>query len=379
MVARVCGIFDGSKKNPDDCWCLVNKTNGVLMEVLGPSSVKDTIENVFTPHQPAGDGLTDYSPSDAPWDTHRAQSDDVGGIYAGAVGFERYAARMAECSGVLRFGWANVPETGETRLRLREARFCRVRHCPVCQWRRSLMWHARFYQSLPDLVTGHPNSRWLFLTLTVRNCPITELGDTLTLMNAAWQRLKDRKEFQPIRGWVRTTEVTRGADGSAHPHFHALLMVPPSWFKGANYVKHARWVELWRECLRVDYLPNVDVRTVKPRAPTSGQTPTDATASALQGAVAETLKYSTKPADMVADESWFLELTRQTHRRRFVATGGALKDVLKVDRETDEDLALADGPAGSDDDGSRLAFNWRSGERRYRRAPNADKPAGGTY
>ncbi|MBM2994428.1 protein rep, partial [Escherichia coli] len=43
------------------------------------------------------------------------------------------------------------------------------------------------------------------------------------------------------------------------------------------------------------------------------------------GAVAETLKYSTKPADMVADPEWFLELTRQTHKRRFVATGGALR------------------------------------------------------
>ncbi|MDI5349339.1 protein rep [Salmonella enterica subsp. enterica serovar Kentucky] len=30
---------------------------------------------------------------------------------------------------------------------------------------------------------------------------------------------------------------------------------------------------------------------------------------------------------MVADPEWFLELTRQTHKRRFVATGGALKDV----------------------------------------------------
>ena len=74
---------------------------------------------------------------------------------------------------------------------------------------------------------------------------------------------------------------------------------------GIHYVKHAKWVELWGDCLRVDYLPNVDVRTVKARAPKSGQTPLDATAAALQGAVAETLKYSTKPADMVADESWF--------------------------------------------------------------------------
>ena len=40
------------------------------------------------------------------------------------------------------------------------------------------MWQARFYQSLPKLVTEHPKARWLFLTLTVRNCPITELGET---------------------------------------------------------------------------------------------------------------------------------------------------------------------------------------------------------
>nr|WP_252965219.1 protein rep [Shigella sonnei] len=30
-------------------------------------------------------------------------------------------------------------------------------------------------------------------------------------------------------------------------------MVQPSWFKGKNYVKHERWVELWRDCLRVNY------------------------------------------------------------------------------------------------------------------------------
>ena len=100
----------------------------------------------------------------------------------------------------------------------------------------------------------------------------------------------------------------------------------------------------------------------------------DATAQALQGAVSETLKYSTKPADMVADEAWFLELTKQTHKLRFVATGGALKHVLKVDQETDDDLALTNGD-GQQDDGSRLAFNWRTSERRYRRAPNADKGA----
>ncbi|HAE6984444.1 Replication protein, partial [Salmonella enterica subsp. enterica] len=48
--------------------------------------------------------LTDYSPSDAPWDAHRSASDDVGGIYLLAAEYERYGARMASCGGLLRFG-----------------------------------------------------------------------------------------------------------------------------------------------------------------------------------------------------------------------------------------------------------------------------------
>ncbi|WP_249441290.1 protein rep, partial [Escherichia coli] len=118
----------------------------------------------------------------------------------------------------------------------------------------------------------------------------------LNRMNAAFQRLKDRKEFRPVQGWIRTTEVTRSSDGSAHPHFHTLMMVPPSMLSGDGYVKHARWVELWRECLRVSYDPNVDVRAVKPRKPKDGESLAGATAELVRGAVAETLKYSTKPA-----------------------------------------------------------------------------------
>lgn len=49
-----------------------------------------------------------------------------------------------------------------------------------------MMWQARFYQSLPKIVTEHPAARWLFLTLTVRNCSIDALGETLTAMNAGF-------------------------------------------------------------------------------------------------------------------------------------------------------------------------------------------------
>ena len=143
-------------------------------------------------NQPYG-YLTDYSPTDKPWDIHRAQVDDVGGIYARALEFERLAARMGECSGSLGFNWSDDQLTGETRLKLTKVQFCRVRYCPICQWRRSLMWQARFYQALPAITAAYPKARWLFLTLTIQNCEITDLSQTLKTMNQAWKRLIDRQ------------------------------------------------------------------------------------------------------------------------------------------------------------------------------------------
>lgn len=368
-------VIDRAKKKAQHRGYLTSTKIRLLMENVTASTSAHSSEIIAL--EQSRDGLSDYSSKDAPWDVHRGQSDAVGWIYAAVTEFERYAARMADCGVVLLFGWSTAPETGETSLRLRETNFCRVRHCPVCQWRRSLMWQARFHQSLPKIVQEYPKARWLFLTLTVPNCSVGDLGETLTAMNAGWQRLIKRKEFKPVQGWVRTTEVTRSPTGEAHPHFHVLLMVPPSWFRGQTYVKHARWVELWQECMRD---PTISpggqwIEVIKGAASEIGKSASDATSSALQKAVSETLKYSVKPSDMTADPDWFLELTRQAHKRRFVATGGVLKNVLRVDEETDTDLVMANGSADGEDDGSRLAFNWREIQHRYRRAPNGDKPA----
>lgn len=210
------------------------------------------------------DYLSDYSPKDAPWDVHRGEAQQVEQIYAEAAEFERLAQRMHQCSGLLIFADVPDPETGELVLRLREAHFCRVRHCPVCQWRRSLMWYARFQKALPEILGRYPNARWAFLTLTVRNCDIKELRATISSMNAAWARLTYRAEFRNVLGWIRTTEVTKGKDGSAHPHFHCMLMLSPSYF-ARGYITQARWAELWKECLRADYTPIVDVRIVRPK------------------------------------------------------------------------------------------------------------------
>jgi len=303
------------------------------------------------------DYLTDYSPRDRPWDIHRAQAQTVEGVYSGTV-FDSLAGRIRDCTGYLGFVWSDPdPETGECYLKLRSAHFCRVRHCPVCQWRRSLLWQARFLKALPSIEQNYPSARWLFLTLTVRNCKLTDLRRTIQDMNKAWNRFVQRKEFDVVQGWIRTTEVTRGRDDSSHPHFHVLMMVKPSYF-GKSYITQSRWTELWQECARLDYKPIVNVKAVKPKLGLGSidQTP-------LRRAVSETLKYSVKPQDMRDD--WLIQLTQQVHHLRFIASGGVLKNVLREGEETESDLLLADDPSATDASEPDVYFRWHRTIRRY--------------
>ena len=87
---------------------------------------------------------------------------------------------------------------------------------------------------------------------------------------------------------------------------------------------------------------------------------------ALRDAVAETLKYSVKPSDMTSDAEWLLEMTRQVHKLRFIASGGVLKDILKEGEESERDLLLADEQGeGKEKEKPDLYFDWRKEIKRY--------------
>jgi plasmid rolling circle replication initiator protein Rep len=292
--------------------------------------------------------LSDLSERDKPWDKHRANADKVSGYYVGSE-FQSYSDRIYFCSEWLKFNLTPDEDEGSLKLKLATARFCRVRHCPVCQWRRSLMWKAKAYKVLPKIVEQYPTHRWLFVTLTVKNCPITDLRSTLDWMHESFKRLTKLKSF-PAVGWIKSTEVTRGKDGSAHPHFHCLLMVKPSYF-GVNYMKQSDWVDLWRRSLRIDYNPVLDVQAIK-----KGKSPAIL--------VPELLKYCTKESDLTADREWFLELTRQMHKTRTIATGGVLKDYLKELEQEPENLIGEDNQAEVVE--GELCFGWKRKEKKYK-------------
>jgi plasmid rolling circle replication initiator protein Rep len=213
------------------------------------------------------------------------------------------------------------------------------------------MWKAKAYQFLPNVVEKYPTHRWLFLTLTLRNCSISELRDTLTQMHKSFERMVKLKAF-PGAGWIKSTEVTRGADGSAHPHFHCLVMVQSSYF-GKSYLKQSDWVLLWRRSLRIDYDPVVDIRAIKKEESPITLIP-------------ELLKYCTKESDLVSDKEWFLELARQMHKARTIAVGGVLKEHLKELEQDPEDLIGESDIEKSKTDDEHLLFSWRRKDKKYK-------------
>ena len=308
--------------------------------------------------------LRQLSPKDATWDDRRGETDRVKELYQGTI-LDRYAGRIGDCSGRLVFDY-DLGQDGNQKLKLQSARFCRVRLCPVCQWRRSLMWRAKAFKILPHIPKIYPNHRFIFLTLTVKNCQIGDLRTTIGKMNQAWMRLTKLKKW-PAVGWIKSLEVTRGIDDTAHPHLHCLLMVSSTYFKGTHYLSQEQWTELWEKSMRLDYKPMVHVQAVRPKK-SEDQT--------MFEAICETMKYTVKPSDIIGgsegeptdkDREWLIELTSQLHKTRAVATGGILKEYLRALEDEPEDLIHVDEVPDEDEDVTiaSVTFDWETKYKKY--------------
>ena len=219
---------------------------------------------------------------------------------------------------------------------LRAAGCCNRRLCPFCEWRRSRAWRRRFFQGLPEFHSDFPTHKPIFLTLTVRNCRVEDLRDTIAHMNRSWKRLTMLALF-PTKFWFRRTEVTLqsikgenlGAGRFVHPHMHILLMVPASYFS-RDYIKQSTWQKAWMMSSRLDYTPVVDVRRATSPSSSGGATIAQSRTAALEAS-----KYITKATDLINMESALGEYHRQVKGLRLSASSASLKPYI-ADSPIDE-------------------------------------------
>lgn len=243
------------------------------------------------------------------------------------------AYRVHECAEKLAFA---VDSNGKKKLY--QAWFCKSRLCPMCQWRRSLKVTYELKKVLKTAIEEYPKAKFLFLTLTVKNCTGTELKSTLKKLTGAFHKLsKYKKVTKNLLGYVRSTEITvNETDGSYHSCLHVLLMVKSTYFKTHDdYITQNEWSELWKRASKLDYTPVVNFKQIYDK---KGK-------GALNSAVLEVAKYQLKSKDYLNDDvddeinlRHLKDLEEALAGTRQYGYGGVLKEIarnLKLPDEND--------------------------------------------
>ena len=249
-------------------------------------------------------------------------------------------------------------------MNLKAARVCNTRLCPFCEWRRTRVWRGRLTDGLSRLYADKPKLRGVFLTLTVRNSRLEDLGQTLTDMNRAWDRLARRRSF-PTSYWFRRTEVTitgiPGTDGySAHPHFHVLMLVKPSYFSH-GYIRQTEWQKQWMDAARLDYAPIVDVRSAKKNSSAGSSTEENTRAAVLEAA-----KYASKATQLMELGPAITELHWQLRGRRLYALSKDLRAYIKDgDISSEELMDDASKPLPEGTERMELVAQWFEDSNEY--------------
>jgi plasmid rolling circle replication initiator protein Rep len=273
-----------------------------------------------------------------PWRKNKLFSSAISNAYLLLSQLRQYGTVVASCGNNLKFGSCTTVEHGK---KLIEAYFCKVRLCVMCQWRKSLVIRKQVLQLVHCHREKYSTDVPLLLTLTVINVPGDELSRTIDRMNMGWQRLVKRKVVKRgVRSWFRSLEITYNQERQDfHPHFHALLMVPESYFDKRRdfYIPQQEWLRLWKLSMRDDRITQIDIRTIKARK-----------VGTLESLAAEVAKYATKPSSYVQENSnGFLEaspsIVEDLHYalkgRRLVGFGGLFKQIREEKKMVDVEEA----------------------------------------
>jgi len=313
-------------------------------------SIAENIENVnLETTRGTGEILQDFSTTgkERPWKLHKRENLRLVEIYKmtkekklNLISDSRLFD-LEHCADTLLF-----MQNAEGKKKLKSANFCRLRLCPMCQWRRSLKMFGQVKKITDKILESDKSIRFIFGTFTIRNCDAKDLEACIDNLNKKFRYLvassltfaPAKKLKQNLLGYLKAVEVTYNTkDKTYHPHLHVIFAVRNTFFSSSKYyMSKKEWINLWQQALGVDYKPQTDIRAIK---------------SGTAKAVAEVAKYPVKTAPILSlpdDEAVEVlkTLTLSLHKKRFVAYGGIFKTIkqeLKLtDVETDKDLVNVD-------------------------------------
>lgn len=168
---------------------------------------------------------------------------------------------VAECGNHALFA---VTATNEKKLLYNS--FCRQRFCPHCAAISSSERSSCLGRVVTKLYNGTDAGLFLFLTLTVRSVPSSDLRDKVQFMLKQFSSfIKDPRLCTGIRGYARNLEVTyNNRTDLYHPHIHVLIHMDSDYFSNpAKYVSQLVWLQVWRRYIHDDSIEFVNVKKVR--------------------------------------------------------------------------------------------------------------------
>ena len=287
--------------------------------------------------------------------------------------FKSKQFRVRDCGTFLEF----KRFINDNSMKLNQANFCKVRLCPMCSWRRSLKIYGQVSKIMNEVVKNE-DLEFIFLTLTTRNCEGQDLSNTIDNIFKAFNKMTKRVKYKKaIKGHFRALEVTHNLNTMSdwfdtyHPHLHIILVVNQNYFKKPDlYINQEEWTTLWKQSLKVDYNPIVDVRRFK-----------DSNGKGIEKSIAEAAKYTVKSDDYIIREDITNEiietmtddavyiLDKALAHRRLTAFAGILKEYhkeLNLDDMEDGDLVNTDNEELREDLEYIIErYSWNIGYNQY--------------
>lgn len=286
----------------------MNKDKTKKIISANESKVNSQIERERETIDDTGEVLIDIRPSGRreKWGTLKRKSRMMCGLLALArkenpeIISESALQRFYESGDVLIFKHNYTKGTKK----LHQAFFSKHKLDPLSAHRKGLILFAQTSKVVDLIMARKPNTRFIFLTLTTRNVKADDALSAPEVISAELDRyytgfrrifghssevVSAARDFnKQIEGTIKYIELSyNDEEDSYHVHAHILLAVSPSYFLPQHYMTHEKLRELWAVAADLDYLPFVNVQTVKGYG------------NQLRGAIAEISKYPLKPASVL--------------------------------------------------------------------------------
>lgn len=269
--------------------------------------------------------------------------------------YARKYERLEQCSTYLEFR----REKSSGKYKLINTNLCRVRLCPLCAYKRSLAVYHNTADIIKTINEKYNRSKYLFLTLTIKNVPGSQLSSALDDLTRGWQNLAKQKRIKnAFLGTIRSIEITYNKrTNTYHPHLHILAHTTNDIYAGRNYISQAEFAERWQSAAGIDYQPVIDVRRLRHN---NGRE------------VAEIAKYSVKPLEWdKCAESVIITLDNVLHKRHLLSLSGTM-------REAKRDLKIADIEDKKEflqnfDEGDKILFFYHFAKNKYHIAAAAER------